>query len=112
MRIKQDALVPTGILTEELDPILVQLDHKVPPIINVFTPRRSSRNDYIDEWTKRNIGITSAINTYRIEDSADRHPNLYRQEFIKKLDPTAISPIAEEMMQIVDMDVIQGRTNR
>ena len=70
--------------TEKLYPQTIQSDHIEPPIINVFTPRRSGRNHELNKWNKRTIGITVALDTLSMSNrlysntTDDRHKSVKR----------------------------------
>ena len=101
--------------TEKLYPQTIQSDHIEPPIINVFTPRRSGRNHELNKWNKRTISITSALDTLSMSDRLysntinGRHKSIKRtfssnmsvSQGVKKLRYTAINSIS-------DLKVIQG----
>ena len=70
--------------TEKLYPQTIQSGHIEPPIINVFTPRRSGRNNELNEWNKRTIDITVALDTLSMSNrlysntTDDRHKSVKR----------------------------------
>ena len=89
---------------------------------NIFTPRRSSRNHVLDRWKKKIVGITTVTDPELVRDSQYKEYNMSRHSVtkrtfslnmtisqgIRKLGYAAIDSIVKEMIQLSDLDVLEG----
>ena len=96
------------------------LESSIP--VNVFTPRRSGRNHQLNRWNKQTAGIISSIDSTLRKNRLDRDISITRHNFIertisldmtisqaiKRLGYTAIHSIVKEMIQLSDLDVLDG----